>query len=154
MQNARGDRFVVIEYVMLCGVNDSVEDAHRLAQLLSKVRVAGWELKRVILYMVLCAVSATVRRHIGCWAGYRLHCGTLKPCASYSTRTRAVHVLNQSAPTPWILIAQVYCMINLIVFNPHDGTPFKRSDDADVVAFRRVLGSAGKVRRRNRSCPD
>eukprot|EP00955_Chlamydomonas_euryale_P095315 364930-Chlamydomonas_euryale.AAC.24 len=40
-QHARGDRFVVIEYVLLRGVNDSVDDAARLAGLLSNVRGLG-----------------------------------------------------------------------------------------------------------------
>ncbi|KAG1672219.1 hypothetical protein FOA52_002920 [Chlamydomonas sp. UWO 241] len=73
--SARGDRFIVIEYVMLAGVNDGAADAERLAQLLENV----------------------------------------------------------------------YCMINLIVYNPHDGTPFQRSSDADIAAFRRTLAAAGKV---------
>jgi len=74
-QHARGDRFVVIEYVLLRGVNDSVDDAARLAGLLSNV----------------------------------------------------------------------YCMVNLIVFNPHDGTEFERTPDGDVAAFRQALTAAGKV---------
>ena len=68
-------RFVVIEYVMLRGVNDTAEDAARLA----------------------------------------------------------------------ILLSDVYCMINLIVFNPHDGTQFEKSDEADVRHFRSVLAASGKV---------
>ena len=35
--SARGDRFVVIEYLLLRGVNDSAEDAHRLVSLLKNV---------------------------------------------------------------------------------------------------------------------
>lgn len=57
-----GDQFVVLEYVMLSGVNDSPEDAARLVHLTSGI----------------------------------------------------------------------YCMVNLIVFNPHEGTPFKRSSDEAV----------------------
>ena len=34
---ARGDKFVIIEYVMLRGVNDTEADAHRLAELLKEV---------------------------------------------------------------------------------------------------------------------
>lgn len=30
------------------------------------------------------------------------------------------------------LLANTYCMINLIVFNPHEGTPFEKSDEAQV----------------------
>lgn len=30
------------------------------------------------------------------------------------------------------LLADVYCMVNLIVFNPHEGTRFQRSDDNQV----------------------
>lgn len=67
------DDFVVIEYVLLKGVNDSEDDARRLLTLLSGV----------------------------------------------------------------------YCMINLIVFNPHEGTRFERSDDEQVrratAALLRVL---------------
>ena len=32
------------------------------------------------------------------------------------------------------LTARVYCMVNLIVFNPHGGTKFERSDDESVGA--------------------
>jgi adenine C2-methylase RlmN of 23S rRNA A2503 and tRNA A37 len=56
------DDFVVIEYVLLKGVNDSDEDAARLLE----------------------------------------------------------------------LTKDVYCMVNLIVFNPHEGTKFQRSDDEQV----------------------
>lgn len=44
------------------------------------------------------------------------------------------------------LTRDMYCMINLIVFNPHEGTQFQRSSDDDVRAFRRVLVDGGKVR--------
>lgn len=37
MSDARGDRFVVIEYLLLKGVNDTPEDAHRLLSLLKNV---------------------------------------------------------------------------------------------------------------------
>jgi adenine C2-methylase RlmN of 23S rRNA A2503 and tRNA A37 len=30
------------------------------------------------------------------------------------------------------LLSDVYCMVNLIVFNPHEGTRFQRSDDDQV----------------------
>ncbi len=30
------------------------------------------------------------------------------------------------------LTSGIYCMVNLIVFNPHEGTPFKRSSDEAV----------------------
>lgn len=30
------------------------------------------------------------------------------------------------------LLSEVYCMINLIVFNPHEGTAFQRSDEQQV----------------------
>jgi hypothetical protein len=30
------------------------------------------------------------------------------------------------------LLSDVYCMVNLIVFNPHEGTRFQRSDDEQV----------------------
>lgn len=30
------------------------------------------------------------------------------------------------------LLADVYCMVNLIVFNPHEGTRFQRSEDEQV----------------------
>ncbi len=43
------------------------------------------------------------------------------------------------------LMKNVYCMINLIVFNPHDGTQFKRSTDEAVEKFRKTLAAAGKV---------
>jgi adenine C2-methylase RlmN of 23S rRNA A2503 and tRNA A37 len=60
--SSKGDNFVVLEYVMLGGVNDSLEDARRLVDLTS----------------------------------------------------------------------DVYCMINLIVFNPFKGTPFVQSSDNAV----------------------
>jgi 23S rRNA (adenine2503-C2)-methyltransferase len=69
-------RFVVIEYVMLRGVNDTAGDAQRLAEMLSGI----------------------------------------------------------------------YCMVNLIVFNPHEGTQFERSSDEDVRHFRSTLAKSGKVR--------
>lgn len=72
---ARGDRFVVIEYVLLRDVNDTKEDALRLAELLK----------------------------------------------------------------------DVYCMINLIVFNPHEGTQFKQSAIESVLAFRATLVKSGKI---------
>jgi 23S rRNA (adenine2503-C2)-methyltransferase len=56
------DRFVVIEYVMLRNINDTAEDATRLAELLR----------------------------------------------------------------------EVYCMVNLIVFNAHEGTQFKGSEEESV----------------------
>lgn len=31
-----------------------------------------------------------------------------------------------------MLLSDVYCMVNLIVFNPHEGTRFQRSDDEQV----------------------
>ncbi|MEW5306884.1 MAG: hypothetical protein WDW36_009321 [Sanguina aurantia] len=43
------------------------------------------------------------------------------------------------------LTADIYCCINLIVFNPHDGTAFRRSTDAAVKAFRGVLVTAGRI---------
>ncbi len=43
------------------------------------------------------------------------------------------------------LTRAMYCMVNLIVFNPHEGTQFQRSADDDVRAFRRVLVDGGKV---------
>ncbi|KAF6266180.1 hypothetical protein COO60DRAFT_1633214 [Scenedesmus sp. NREL 46B-D3] len=43
------------------------------------------------------------------------------------------------------LLADVYCMVNLIVFNPHEGTRFQRSDDEQVKRFRQVLMQGGKV---------
>ncbi|GLC46808.1 hypothetical protein PLESTB_001801100 [Pleodorina starrii] len=70
----KGDDFVVIEYVLLSGVNDSLQDAQRL-----------------------------------------LH-----------------------------LTADIYCLVNLIVFNPHQGTQFSRSTDEAVRAFRGVFLSAGR----------
>ncbi|GFH11905.1 elp3 domain-containing protein, partial [Haematococcus lacustris] len=73
--SARGDNFVVLEYVLLGGVNDSLADAERLVA----------------------------------------------------------------------LTANIYCMVNLIVFNPWDGTTFKKSTDQAVRAFRGVLMAAGRV---------
>ncbi|KAG2436286.1 hypothetical protein HXX76_006597 [Chlamydomonas incerta] len=70
----KGDDFVVIEYVLLAGVNDTLADAERLLALTS----------------------------------------------------------------------DIYCLVNLIVFNPHDGTQFKRSADDDVRAFRGVFLRAGR----------
>lgn len=36
------------------------------------------------------------------------------------------------------LLARVYCMINLIVFNPHEGTAFQKTDEAQVCVVRCV----------------
>jgi 23S rRNA (adenine2503-C2)-methyltransferase len=43
------------------------------------------------------------------------------------------------------LLSKVYCMVNLIVFNPHEGTRFQRSEDAQVSAWpgQRGFGAAG-----------
>lgn len=35
--------------------------------------------------------------------------------------------------------------MNLICFNPHEGTRFRRSDDARVAAFRQILVAGGLV---------
>jgi 23S rRNA (adenine2503-C2)-methyltransferase len=35
--------------------------------------------------------------------------------------------------------------INLICFNPHEGTRFERSDDAQVASFRGILMAGGRV---------
>lgn len=74
VEKVKVDDFVVIEYVMLKGVNDSLADAHRLVELLRNV----------------------------------------------------------------------HCLINLIVFNPHEGTVFRQSEEADVRTFRGVLIQAGR----------
>lgn len=71
----KSDDFVVFEYVMLKGVNDSLEDAHRLL---------AWT-------------------------------------------------------------KNIYCMINLIVFNPHEGTPFQKCPEDVVAQFRSVLVRGGKI---------
>ncbi|GLI63461.1 hypothetical protein VaNZ11_006434 [Volvox africanus] len=70
----KGDDFVVIEYVLLAGVNDTLEDAQRLLALTS----------------------------------------------------------------------DIYCLVNLIVFNPHEGTPFIRSADESVRVFRGVFLAADR----------
>lgn len=75
IQSAKSDDFVVIEYVMLKGANDSDEDAARLLD----------------------------------------------------------------------LTCNIYCMINLIVFNPHEGTKFEGSDEGRVLTFRGLLNAGGKV---------
>lgn len=41
------------------------------------------------------------------------------------------------------LLKNTYAMVNLIVFNPHAGTPFQRSSDEAVKAFRVALSGAG-----------
>ncbi|GAX77170.1 hypothetical protein CEUSTIGMA_g4615.t1 [Chlamydomonas eustigma] len=43
------------------------------------------------------------------------------------------------------LLKDVYCMVNLIVFNPHEGTQFKGSEEESVKTFRSILVKAGKV---------
>lgn len=43
------------------------------------------------------------------------------------------------------LLANVRCKVNLIVFNPHEGTPFEASTPAAVAAFRDVLIRGGLV---------
>ncbi|GIL77975.1 hypothetical protein Vretimale_7376 [Volvox reticuliferus] len=70
----KGDNFVVIEYVLLAGVNDTLEDAQRLLA----------------------------------------------------------------------ITTDIYCLVNLIVFNPHEGTPFRRSTEESVRAFRGVFLAAGR----------
>ncbi|CAL8466079.1 g5615 [Coccomyxa elongata] len=69
----RVGRHVLFEYVLLRGVNDSLEDAERLIQLTSAIE----------------------------------------------------------------------CKVNLILFNPHAGTPFKASHQEQVLAFQAVLKAAG-----------
>ncbi len=70
-----GRKRVLIEYVLLAGVNDSAEDARRLLALLKDIP----------------------------------------------------------------------CVINLLPFNPHSGSDFRRPDDARVSAFRRILVDAGRI---------
>ena len=43
------------------------------------------------------------------------------------------------------LTSRIYCMVNLIVFNPHEGTPFRGSSRPAVTAFRSVLMQAGRI---------
>lgn len=71
----KSDDFVVVQYVMLKGINDSLEDAERLLALLEGV----------------------------------------------------------------------HCMVNLIVFNPHDGAAFERSEPDIVAAFGARLRAGGRV---------
>ncbi|MFQ5345343.1 MAG: 23S rRNA (adenine(2503)-C(2))-methyltransferase RlmN [Mariprofundus sp.] len=72
---ARGNKRVLIEYVMLAGINDSQKDAARLC----------------------------------------------------------------------VLLEGLDCTVNLLPFNPFDGSGFERPDDAVVTAFRSVLVNADKV---------
>ncbi|KAL4537856.1 hypothetical protein Ndes2437B_g08951 [Nannochloris sp. 'desiccata'] len=44
-----------------------------------------------------------------------------------------------------LLLRNVRCKINLIVFNPHDGTPFAPSSSENVAAFRNQLIQGGHV---------
>ncbi|KXZ48715.1 hypothetical protein GPECTOR_26g618 [Gonium pectorale] len=62
-------------------------------------------------------------------------------------RVRAAGGLNDTLEDAQRLLAlssDIYCLVNLIVFNPHDGTPFTRSTDEAVRAFRGVFLSAGR----------
>jgi 23S rRNA (adenine2503-C2)-methyltransferase len=43
------------------------------------------------------------------------------------------------------LLRNVRCKINLIVFNPHEGTPFVASSPESVAAFRNQLIQGGHV---------
>ncbi len=42
------------------------------------------------------------------------------------------------------LTEHIYCMINLIAFNPHEGTRFRRSSDERMHAFRAALTAGGR----------
>jgi 23S rRNA (adenine2503-C2)-methyltransferase len=43
------------------------------------------------------------------------------------------------------LVAGIECKVNLIVFNPHDGTMFEPSDTDAVKEFRSILIQGGRV---------
>ena len=43
------------------------------------------------------------------------------------------------------LTKNVYCMVNLIVFNAHPGTPFKGSGRGRIEAFKAILAAGGRV---------
>jgi hypothetical protein len=44
------------------------------------------------------------------------------------------------------LLSEVYCMINLIVFNPHEGTAFQKTDEAQVSNTRPLCTEAAHHR--------
>jgi len=43
------------------------------------------------------------------------------------------------------LLREIPCVINLLPFNPHPGSDFRRPDDTRVAAFRRILVDAGRI---------
>jgi 23S rRNA (adenine2503-C2)-methyltransferase len=58
---------------------------------------------------------------------------------------RGVNDTLEDAKRLGALLKKVYCAVNLIVFNPHEGTLFQASHMADVVAFRDLVRSSGKL---------
>ena len=61
------------------------------------------------------------------------------------TMLRGVNDRPEDAKALIHLLRNVRCKINLIVFNPHEGTPFERSTPEAVYAFRDVLIKGGLV---------
>jgi 23S rRNA (adenine2503-C2)-methyltransferase len=114
--NAAGRR-VLVEYTMLADVNDSLEDAARLLQLLE-------------------GIEAKVRGVHACAHGIG---GRAPACHTAGTRSptpRACCNVRACASAP---------QVNLITFNPFAGTRFRTSPIEQVLAFRSVLIRGGRV---------
>jgi 23S rRNA (adenine2503-C2)-methyltransferase len=118
-------RRVLIEYVMLEGVNDTLEDAERWVGWMS----GSWWAE---------------------WMGSQ-PCAALPepdPCP-HSTHAPAppLRPLRPALPPKRLvsLLEPIEAKVNLICFNAHPGAPFTRTPIEQVLAFRSVLIRAGRV---------
>ena len=50
----------------------------------------------------------------------------------------------QDAERLQVLTRDIHCIVNLIMFNPHSGTEFQRSDPENVRRFQEVFTKAGR----------
>eukprot|EP00882_Tetradesmus_deserticola_P024232 GHRQ01026473.1.p1 GENE.GHRQ01026473.1~~GHRQ01026473.1.p1 ORF type:complete len:270 (+),score=41.86 GHRQ01026473.1:3-812(+) len=109
--NAAG-RQVLVEYTMLSGVNDTLQDAQRLVQLLDGIQAkVGWARASTINYYLLCQLRAVDACHI--WLRAAVHCGCQQvrrlPAACLGdpqeTRQRPCPVFYQKCPLGCHLMA-------------------------------------------------
>ena len=110
----RFGRFVLIEYVMLRGVNDTLDDAYRCTFYAPTESVLCMELRssqKIDMPFIVSVVGM-----IG-------------------------HVMHRLLE----LLEGIEAKVNLIVFNPHEGTRFKPSHMPDVMDFRSILIQGGRV---------
>lgn len=110
----RFGRFVLIEYVMLRGVNDTLDDAYRYTFYAPTESVLCMEL----LFSLKIAMPFIA-----------------------SVVSMIDHVMHRLLK----LLEGIEAKVNLIVFNPHEGTRFKPSHMPDVMAFRSILIRGGRV---------